>query len=122
MAEGLARKILGPDVIAQSAGAFASTVNGYAVKVMKEIGIDILRHRSKSVNEIDLLKVDVVVVLCIDDVCPPLTGNTVKLHWPVKDPAAKGYTEEKQLEGFREARDKIQELIEDFAKGRQAGK
>ncbi len=122
MAEGLARKILGPEYSVQSAGAFASSVNGYAIRVMHELGIDISVHTSKSVTEIDLAKVDTVVVLCGEDVCPPLPGHTVKLHWPIKDPAAKGYTEEKQMEGFREARDKIKELIEGFARGRQIRK
>lgn len=112
MAEGLARKILGARAVIQSAGACASHVHPYAIAVMNEIGIDIRGHRSKSAHEIDFAKVDTVVILCAEDVCPVLPGKIRRFHWPIGDPSAKGYTEEKQLEGFREARDKIRGLIE----------
>lgn len=116
MAEGLARKIFGPKHTIQSAGAGASHVNRYAVEVMKEIGIDISGHTSKSVNSLDLSGFDLVITLCAEDVCPVMPAKTKKLHWPIQDPSAKGYTEEKQLEGFREGRDKIQKMLQDYYK------
>ncbi len=112
MAEGLARKILGPKTVVQSAGSCASHVSPWAIEVLKEIGIDIRSHKSKSVHDIDFSKVDMVITLCEEEVCPVLPGRIKKLHWPIADPSRKGYTEEKQLEGFREARDKIAELLE----------
>lgn len=112
MAEGLARKIFGSRAAVQSAGACASHVSPWAIEVLKEIGIDIRSHKSKSVHDIDFSKVDLVITLCEEDVCPVLPGRIQKRHWPIADPSRKGYTEEKQLEGFREARDKITELLE----------
>lgn len=116
MAEGLARKIFGPAHHVQSAGAGSSHVNRYAIEVMKEIGIDISGHTSKSVHSLDLSGFDYVITLCAEDVCPSVPGRTKKLHWPIKDPSAKGYTDEKQLEGFREGRDEIQSLLQKFHK------
>lgn len=116
MAEGLARKVFGSGHKIQSAGAFNSSVNFYAIKVMKEIGIDISGHTSKSVSSLDLSEYDYVIVLCSEDVCPVVPAKTKKLHWPIGDPAAKGYSEEKMTEGFQEARDRILVLIQDFYK------
>lgn len=114
MAEGLARKIFGPKHTIQSAGSGATYVNSYAIAVMKEIGIDISHHTSKSVHSLDLSSLDLVITLCAEEVCPVLPVKTQKLHWPIPDPAGKGYSEEKQLEGFREARDRIAKMLEDY--------
>ena len=116
MAEGLARKIFGPKHTIQSAGSGATQVNPYAITVMQEIGIDISSHTSKSVYSLNLSNLDLVITLCAEEVCPVLPGKTKKLHWPIKDPASKGYSEENQLEGFREARDKIQQMLHNFHK------
>src|SRR5688572_20610946 len=70
MAEGLARSMLGAGVQVQSAGSKPSRVNPYAVEVMREIGIDIEGHFSKSVDDIDPASVDTVITLCAEEVCP----------------------------------------------------
>ncbi|MBE3136913.1 MAG: arsenate reductase ArsC [Thermoplasmata archaeon] len=51
MAEGLLRTLYGNRYEAYSAGIVPSSVNRYAVEVMKELGIDISMHRSKSIEE-----------------------------------------------------------------------
>jgi arsenate reductase len=53
MAEGLARTLFEGRVPVQSAGSEPSRVNPYAVEVMRELGVDLSQHRSKSVQEID---------------------------------------------------------------------
>ena len=114
MAEGLARNVLGNDFQVQSAGSNPSKVNPLAIKAMKEAGIDISKHRSKSVKEIDLAKINLVITLCADEVCPVLPIKTKKLHWPIQDPAGHDGTEEEQLEYFRKAREQIKALIESW--------
>ena len=52
MAEGLARKRFGARIPVQSAGSEPSTVNPYAVEVMREVGVDLGAHHSKSVPTI----------------------------------------------------------------------
>ena len=116
MAEGLARKLFGAKAHIQSAGSMASRIHPVAIEVMKEIGVDISGQRSKSVNEIDRSNLDLVITLCVEEVCPVLPGKTKKLHWPTADPASKGYTPEAQLEGFREARDAILQRLAALAK------
>ena len=112
MAEGLARSILDRNHNIQSAGSNPSHVNPYAVKTMAEIGIDISGHQSKSVDTIDLSKVDIVITLCAEEVCPVVSGNIKRWHWPVSDPAGKGETEEQKLQCFREARHSIHKMIQ----------
>lgn len=115
MAEGLARHILGADIGALSAGSEPATVNPYAVEAMSEIGIDISSHRSKSVGEIDVGAVDLVITLCAEEVCPVLPGRVRRLHWPIADPASKdtAIAADAMRERFRTARDQIRARLTD---------
>ncbi len=113
MAEGLARHLLGPDVTIESAGSEPATVNPFAVEVMREAGIDISGHHSKSVATIDPTGLDLVVTLCAEEVCPVFPGNVRRLHWPIDDPAVKGEPRpaEEMLARFRSARDLLRERL-----------
>ena len=53
---------------------------------MHEIGIDISGQTSKSVDIVNLEVVDLVLTLCMDEVCPLSPGRARRLHWPVADP------------------------------------
>jgi len=117
MAEGLARKLFGDRVLVRSAGSEPSVVNPYAIEVMREVGIDLSTHHSKSVNSIDPASVDTVITLCAEEVCPVFLGKVRRLHWPIPDPASKDTSipREEMLMRFRTARATIQELLERFA-------
>lgn len=110
MAEGLARRLYGDRVRVQSAGSKPSTVNPYAIEVMREKGIDLTTHTSKSVETIDPATVDTVVTLCAEEVCPLFLGKAERLHWPIDDPASSdpSLTREQLLTRFRTARDRIE--------------
>ena len=114
MAEGLARHLFGDKIIVQSAGSKPSKVNPLAIQVMKEIGIDISDHRSKSVDEIDPASVDKVITLCAEEVCPVFLGNAERLHWPLTDPATSEKSQTDQLKQFRVVRDQILERLKNF--------
>ena len=103
MAEGLARRLFGARVEVESAGSRPSRVNPHAIEVMKEIGIDLESHRSKAVDQIDRDRVDLVITLCAEEVCPAWLGSARRLHWPIPDPAGDG----ESLARFRAARDEI---------------
>ncbi len=64
MAEGLLRAIYGDRYEAYSAGIEATTVNPYAIIVMKEIDIDISSQRSKTPQEFQDTIFDLVVTVC----------------------------------------------------------
>lgn len=117
MAEGLARRALGPGVRVQSAGSAPSRVNPYAIRAMEEIGISLADHASKSVESIDPASVDLVITLCAEEVCPVFLGGARRLHWPLPDPDAKEQplSDAERLERFRVARDAIQARLEALA-------
>ena len=124
MAEGLARARLGPAVPVESAGSRPSRVNPLAVAVMAEIGIDIGRHESTDVADVDPARVGTVVTLCADEVCPALLGDARRLHWPLPDPAGAAGGEDERRQRFREVRDEIarrlETLVPDDSRGRGA--
>jgi len=120
LAEGLAKKLFGPNTKIESAGSQPSKVNPFAVQAMKEIGIDLSKHYSKSYDQLTpgfIVQLDYVITLCAEEVCPSLvTQRAKKLHWPLPDPAGKGGSDEEQLSRFRETRDAITGKLQDFAK------
>ena len=114
MAEGLARQMSGKKAHVQSAGSKPSSVNPFAVEVLRELGIDISSHRSKSVHDLELAEVDLVVTLCAEEVCPVMSGSVKRIHWPLPDPATAEGTHEERLQRFREVRDEIRKLLQNL--------
>jgi arsenate reductase len=115
MAEGLLRHLAGDRFEVFSGGLIPSYVRPNAIAVMKELGIDISHHRSKSLNEFLDAPFDFVITVCdhASQHCPVFPGPAKRIHWSIKDPVAPG-GEEAQLEVFREARDDLQRRIERF--------
>jgi len=117
IAEGLARQMFGDRATIQSAGSRPSRVNPYATEVMREVGVDLAAHTSKSVDTIDPAGVDVVITLCAEEVCPVLLGQVRRIHWPILDPASDdpSLTHDALLARFRTARDTLRGKLEAFA-------
>ena len=111
MAEGLARAVLGKDFSIQSAGSSPSFVHPLAIQVMQELGIDISQQKSKSVSEINVNSIGLVITLCQEEVCPTLPRKTRVLHWSLMDPAAVKGPLETQLKAFRSVRDEIYQKL-----------
>jgi arsenate reductase len=81
---------------------------------MAELGIDLTRQSSKSVDEIDASTVDTVITLCAEEVCPVFLGTARRLHWPLPDPAGHSEAESVSLERFRVVRDQLLERLQIF--------
>lgn len=118
LAEGLARQVF-PDSEIKSAGSHPGKLNPFAVKVMKEIGIDISSHYSKSIDDLPpkfIVGIDYIITLCAEEVCPTMVApRAKKFHWPFPDPATKEpLPEPEALRRFREARDAIQKRLKEF--------
>ncbi len=113
MAEGLARQRFGNRVRVQSAGSQPSRVNPYAIEVMREVGVDLTGHHSKSVDSIDTASVGTVITLCAEEVCPVFLGHVERIHWPIADPASSdpSLSRDELLARFRAARDQIAALL-----------
>jgi arsenate reductase (thioredoxin) len=119
MAEGLLRHDSGTLYEVFSAGTRPSRVRPEAIKVMREIGIDISGHRSKSVDEFAGQDFDCVITVCDNakESCPLFPAKTERLHWSIADPASVEGTDEDRLEAFRRARDELQRRLRSFAQG-----
>ena len=112
MAEGLMNALLGDCFEAFSAGTHPRGVHPLAVQVMREIGIDIARHESKSVEEFRDMWFDVVVTVCDQarETCPIFPHATHRMHRSFPDPSAVK-DPQKQLAAFRQVRDALRDWI-----------
>ena len=109
MAEGVLRHYGSSRYEVFSAGTKPSQVNPVAIQVMKEIGIDISKHRSKHVDEFKGLTFDYVITVSDNakESCPFFPGNTKRLHWEFPDPPHGEAVTESVIEEFRKVRDMI---------------
>jgi arsenate reductase len=122
MGEGLFRAEGGEAVDVFSAGTTPSSVRPEAITVMKEIGIDISGHRSKSVDEFAGQSFDYVVTVCDNarDNCPVFPAGAERIHWSFEDPAAVHGSEGERLSAFRRIRDQIHERVKVFVRDQAA--
>ncbi len=116
MAEGLFRHYGGEQYEVFSAGTHPSQVRPEAIAVMREIGIDISGHRSKSVDEFLGQRMDLVITVCDNarESCPVFPGAPRALHWPFPDPAEEKGPEQARLAAFRAVRDQIKARVLEF--------
>ena len=116
MAEGLLRSISGDRFEVASAGVAPSHVRAEAIEAMKEIGIDISTHRSKSVDEFIGEGFDYVITVCdnANEQCPVFPGRTTRIHWSFEDPAAIRGDTATRMEAFRRVRDAISKRLKEF--------
>ena len=116
MAEGLLRHDGGASFQVASAGTKPSHLRPEAIAAMREIGIDISGHWSKSVDEFAGQAFDYVITVCDNakESCPIFPATTKRIHWSLEDPAAVQGSEEQRLAEFRRARDQLQSLLRNF--------
>jgi arsenate reductase (thioredoxin) len=109
MAEGLLRHLAGDRFEVASAGVSPTQVRPEAITAMREIGIDISRHHSKSVDGFTGQNFDYVITVCdnANEQCPVFPANTKRIHWSFEDPAAVDGDEQTRLSVFRRVRDEI---------------
>ena len=118
MAEGLLRHDGGAFFEVESAGTKPSFVRTEAIAAMREIGIDISGHRSKSAGEFAGQAFDFVITVCDNarESCPFFPANTLRIHWSLDDPAAVQGSEEERLAAFRRVRDELRQHLQRFIK------
>jgi arsenate reductase len=104
-----------------SAGSHPTgTPHPLAVELMRELGYDVSRLRSKSWDEFtgpDAPAVDLVVTVCgnaRDETCPVWIGGPVQAHWGVEDPAAVEGSEDERRRVFREIYERLERRIRSF--------
>lgn len=125
LAEGILRAAAGDLLEVRSAGSRpAGYVHPKAIEVMREIGIDISDHTSKSMNDFLGGPVDTVITVCgnADQACPMFPGQVTRHHWGFDDPAHAEGSDEEVLAVFRRVRDEIRLVFEAYAAGLRAGR
>lgn len=120
MAEGLLRALADDRFEAESAGTEATRVHLLAIRAMAEVGIDLSRHSSKTVDallaEPSAEPWDYVITVCdsANARCPVFPGQTTRLHWSFDDPSSAEGSDEARLAVFRRVRDEIRARIESW--------
>lgn len=117
MAEGLMKKLVGTNIFVQSAGIKGDNdVDGFAVAVCKELGVELSKHTSRSFEELedwgnDLDSFDLVVALSVASftrIKELTAGQAVDVeHWETGDPTGIGENREDKLNAYRAVRDNI---------------
>ena len=114
MAEGLLREMAGDRFEVASAGTERTRVHPLAIEAMREIGIDISGHSSKTLDEFADETFDTVITVCdrANESCPLFPGKTERIHWSFDDPSATMGSNEERLQAFRTIRDAIRRRLE----------
>ena len=115
------KHMYGQRAYVQSAGVRSDMeIDGFAVAVSQEAGVELSRHRSRSFDEMeqwgdDLGQFDLIVALS-----PASQRRALELtryshidveYWPIMDPTGLGETREAKLSAYRQTRDQIRDRM-----------
>jgi len=119
MAEGFLRSMASDYFEVASAGTEATRVHPLALGAMREVGIDLRSHTSKTVDHVIDHPWDYVITVCdaANEACPVFPRKTSRLHWSFRDPSRATGMEEERLEVFRQVRDQIKTRISEWLGG-----
>lgn len=115
MAEGILKHLHGHHIYVDSAGMRAGEIDPFAIAVMEEIGIDIGRHRTKTMDQLEDSSFDVVITLS-----PEAQHKAVEMtrvmaceveFWNTLDPSVVEGSRETRLEAYRQVRDQLMRRI-----------
>jgi len=115
MAEGIMKFLHGHHTYVDSVGVRAGEVDGFAVAVMDEIGIDISRHRAKTFHDLEDDYFDLVISLS-----PEAQHSAVELtrhsscellFWHMPDPSLVEGSREQRLAAYRDLRERLMARI-----------
>ncbi|MEO6578510.1 MAG: arsenate reductase ArsC [Candidatus Limnocylindria bacterium] len=116
MAEGMLREWAGDRFDVSSAGTEATHVRPEAVEVLAELGIDISRQSSKTLERFLGDSFTWLITVCDDarEACPTLPRVRSQEHWSVADPSLAEGDRDARLIAFRAARDDLRTHVERF--------
>lgn len=116
------KKFYGTECYIQSVGVKNDLeIDGFAVAVCDELGVELHRHRSRSFDEMeqwgdDLSSFDLVLALS-----PASQRRALELtrffhlaveYWPIMDPTGLGESRDARLDSYRQSRDQIIERLQ----------
>jgi len=118
MGEGLLRHLAGDRVDVYSAGRAPSRVNPYAIRAMRERGIDIAGQSSDHIDRYSEREFDYVITVCDSaaESCPLFPGRARRIHWSFPDPAAAAGDDDAVLQAFIDVRDGLESKLKEWLK------
>ena len=117
MAESILKHLHGHRIYVDSVGIRAGKLDGFAVEVLDEIGIDLSRHRSKNFDDLEDEYYDLIITLS-----PEAQHRAVELtrtmavdleFWHTFDPSIVEGNRDTCLVAYRKVRDRLLERIRD---------
>lgn len=103
MAEAILRHEGRGQVEVFSAGSEPTEIHPLAIRVMKEMGIELGQQRAKHFNEFRGQAFDYIVTVCdrVRETCPVFPGDPQQIHWSFEDPVAVS-GEERRYRAFKQ--------------------
>ena len=116
MAEGWLRHLAGDRFEVHSAGTEATKVRPLAIRAMADVGVDISKQESKTLDRYLNEPWDYVITVCdqANEACPLFPGGKNRIHWSFPDPSKATGSEDEQLAVYRQVRDDIRARIEEL--------
>ena len=116
MAEAILKFLHGTRIYVDSVGVRSREVDGFAIVVMDEIGIDLSRHNSKTFDDLDDSYYDLVIPMSPDAQHRTMEITRVMAceveFWNTFDPSMLGTADRDQrLEAYRQVRDQLMQKI-----------
>jgi protein-tyrosine-phosphatase len=121
MAEGIMKKFYGTGTYVQSVGVVNDLeIDGFAIAVCKEIGVELSRHRARSFEEMEQMGETLSGFDLIVAMSPAAQRAALELtrfyhltveYWPIMDPTGLGETRETKLNAYRQTRDQIHDKL-----------
>jgi len=116
MAAALLRHLRGRRIHVQSAGIReGAAIDGFAVTVMAELGLDIAGHQPQCLSDLDDGLFELIVSLSPEAHHRALeltrTQAVAVEYWPIPDPTAIEGSRERRLEAYRAVRDALMKRI-----------
>ncbi len=115
MAEGWGKHLKSSEFNFYSAGTKKHGLNPFAIKAMREVGVDISGHESNTTDVLPQEKMDYVFTVCSDahENCPFFPGGKI-IHTGFDDPprlTSHIEDEEEKMAVYRRVRDEIKEMV-----------
>ena len=121
MAEGIAKSMFGSRLFVQSAGVKSEMeVDGFAVEVCRELGVDLSKHRVKSFDDLEDWGEDIDSYELIIALSPAAQRRALEYtrhyaidveYWPTLDPTGLAEGREAKLAAYRQTRDQLKQRI-----------
>lgn len=107
------------NISAMSAGLEPGELNLLVVKSMQNIGIDISKNKTKSVDRIlkKMIKFDFIIFVCTEsqaESCPAIPYECRKIYWSIDDPSTLKGSNCIKLKKIDKIRDQIKSKVKDF--------